>query len=289
MRPIDMADTVAGLRNGKAASTARSPDLYTLLARLFTASLYPPRAVASRTKQKEEARARRLAEEQARTEQARRQRRLRMLGGVLVGAVAVIAVLIAVSAGGKSGTATPIHPSANGVKLPSPKITNLTAAAKAAGCVITDTPAVVAQSSQNRTHVPAGTKVPYATNPPSYGAHYPSPASDGEYKPGHVPAIGYLVHAMEHGRVEYQYRPGLPTQEVRELESLFSEQDGQWAPGQLLLLFPNPTGMPYAVAATAWGHVLGCSTFNPRIFDALRDFRIAYTDRGPEQLGTGAE
>ena len=53
--------------------------------------------MASRTKQKEEARARRLAEERARTERARRDRRLRMVGGVVSAAVAIVAVLIAVS------------------------------------------------------------------------------------------------------------------------------------------------------------------------------------------------
>jgi protein-disulfide isomerase len=60
--------------------------------------------MASRTKQKEEARARRLAEEQARSERVRRQRRLRMLGGVVLGAVVLIAVAVAISSsGGKSG------------------------------------------------------------------------------------------------------------------------------------------------------------------------------------------
>ena len=54
--------------------------------------------MASRTKQKEQLRARRLAEERARAEQARRQRRLRMLGGVVVLAAAVVAVAIAISA-----------------------------------------------------------------------------------------------------------------------------------------------------------------------------------------------
>lgn len=58
--------------------------------------------MASRTKQKEEARARRLAEEQSRSEQARRNRRLQMLGGMLVVAVAIVAVAIAVSSGGSS-------------------------------------------------------------------------------------------------------------------------------------------------------------------------------------------
>lgn len=56
--------------------------------------------MASRTKQKEEARARRLAEEQARAEQDRRRRRLQMLGGVVLIAVAIVAVAIAVSSGG---------------------------------------------------------------------------------------------------------------------------------------------------------------------------------------------
>ncbi len=56
-------------------------------------------AMASRKEQKEQARARRLAEEQARSQQARRNRRLQMLGGVVVIAVAVVAVAIAVSSG----------------------------------------------------------------------------------------------------------------------------------------------------------------------------------------------
>jgi protein-disulfide isomerase len=56
--------------------------------------------MASRTKQKEEARARRLAEEQARAERARRQRRLQMIGGTIVGAIIVVVALILISSGG---------------------------------------------------------------------------------------------------------------------------------------------------------------------------------------------
>jgi protein-disulfide isomerase len=61
--------------------------------------------MASRTKQKEEARARRLAEERARAESSRRHRRTRMLAGVLVGAVIVVVVAIAVSSSGGGGSA----------------------------------------------------------------------------------------------------------------------------------------------------------------------------------------
>lgn len=56
--------------------------------------------MASRTKQKEEARARRLAEEQARAERARRQRRMQMVGGIVLGAVIVVVALILISSGG---------------------------------------------------------------------------------------------------------------------------------------------------------------------------------------------
>ena len=59
--------------------------------------------MASRTKQKEEARARRVAEERAAAERAGRARRTRMLGGVLVLAVVIVVVAIAISASGGSG------------------------------------------------------------------------------------------------------------------------------------------------------------------------------------------
>jgi protein-disulfide isomerase len=76
--------------------------------------------MASRTKQKEEARARRLAEEQARTEHARRQQRIRMVGGtVLVAIVLVVAAVLISSGGGNSGglqTGTTANATVNGVE-----------------------------------------------------------------------------------------------------------------------------------------------------------------------------
>ena len=59
--------------------------------------------MASRTRQKEEARARRLAEERARAEAAQRTRQIRLIGGVVLAAIAVVAVLVAISGGGGSG------------------------------------------------------------------------------------------------------------------------------------------------------------------------------------------
>ena len=56
--------------------------------------------MASRTKQKEEARARRLAEEQARANAARRRQRLQLIVGTVVAAVVVVVALVLISSGG---------------------------------------------------------------------------------------------------------------------------------------------------------------------------------------------
>jgi protein-disulfide isomerase len=75
--------------------------------------------MASRTKQKEEARARRLAEERARTERARRDRRLRTVGGIVLGAIVVVVALIIISSGGNKGgikTGTEATATANAVE-----------------------------------------------------------------------------------------------------------------------------------------------------------------------------
>jgi protein-disulfide isomerase len=58
--------------------------------------------MASRTKQKEQARAARLAAEQAQAEHDRRVRRLRMLIGACVAAVIVVVVAVVVSSGGST-------------------------------------------------------------------------------------------------------------------------------------------------------------------------------------------
>ena len=50
-----------------------------------------------------------------------------------------------------------------------------------------------------------------------------------------------------------------------------------------MVLLPNRT-MAYEVAATAWGHLIGCKKVTDKTFDALRAFRDRYRDQGPEQV-----
>jgi hypothetical protein len=231
--------------------------------------------MSSRQEEKERRRKERLAAEQAAAEGAARKRRMGYLvGGVLAGA-AIAAVVIAVAAGG-GGSKSASKPSASQTKLNAA----LQAKAAAGGCTVNTFP------SEGRQHTES--KVIYKTNPPTSGNHNPIPASDGVYDPGGTPPIGKLVHALEHGRIEYQYHPGTSAAVVAQLTSLMKDpvpnQPGGTQPGGYLqLLFQNPTGMPYAVAATAWTHSITCQTFKgAATLDALRAFRAAYVNKGPE-------
>jgi len=129
-----------------------------------------------------------------------------------------------------------------------------------------------------------GRAVRYTTNPPAFGPHNPTPASDGNYAGQPTPPVGQLVHSLEHGRIQIQYRPGTPGRAVGQLVSLFDEPTGQFGPGAYVQLFANGTRMPDAVAATAWGHVLACPRLGPGAFDAIRAFRATYTLKAPEYI-----
>lgn len=235
-------------------------------------------AVASRKEQKERLRQERLAKEEAsRHADARARLRRNALVGVLgVAAIAGVVIAVASGGGGNSGDKPASAGKVPAVAIPAVKETNLTAAASAAGCALRTFPDFGSQHTTS--------PVTYKTNPPTSGPHYPVPASDGLYDSGSTPPTGRLVHAMEHGRVEIQYRPGTPKRTIGQLETLFNEPAGGQGPGYLTLLFENRTGMRYAVAASAWTHLLACRRLTSRTFDALRAFRKAYLLKGPEVI-----
>ncbi len=87
--------------------------------------------MASRTKQKEEARARRVAEEQALAAQGRRQRQLRTLAGLVIVVAAVIAVVVAVSSGG--GTKPPPRPHSRAAQAATANVDSLLASIPQSG------------------------------------------------------------------------------------------------------------------------------------------------------------
>jgi hypothetical protein len=237
--------------------------------------------VASRQDQKEQRRRERLEREEAERRAAGRRKRLQYVFGGLL-AVAAVGGIVAVLAlgvlGGDDGggPGSPQDPSeaAASVTLPEQKSGDLKAAAEAAGCKLAN-PEIEGSTHEDKAFKASD----YKTNPPTSGNHAPDWYEDGIYAPGDVPELGMLVHTLEHGRIDVQYKPGTPAEDVTKLEALLAETEGYH-----MLLFENTTGMDAAVAATAWGHSLTCAEIGDATWDALRTFRTSYIDKGPEAV-----
>jgi hypothetical protein len=145
--------------------------------------------------------------------------------------------------------------------------------ARAAGCSLRT------HRGEGRAHTTR--RVRYRTNPPTSGDHDPIASEDGVYASTNPPDVEQSVHALEHGRILLQYRSGTPRFRIAQLERLVDE-DVKGAPGYHTLLFRNQTRMPSVVAATAWRVSLTCPRMHRRVFAAVRAFRRAYVDKGPE-------
>ncbi len=229
--------------------------------------------MASRQEEKEARRQARLEQEEAERRAAAGRRRVQIVAGVLAVAIAAVVVVFVVGSGGDDGPAT--DPSADGVTLPERELTDLDEAAEAAGCTVSH-PKDEGRGHDNKTF----TAEDYDTNPPTSGTHFPQWAQDGIYTEETVPQLGELVHTLEHGRINIQYKPGTPPRVVRQLEAFLAEADG----GYHMLLYPNTTDMDAQVAATAWDHMVTCPTVGDETWDVLRAFREAYIDQGPEKV-----
>ncbi|HET8949383.1 MAG TPA: DUF3105 domain-containing protein [Solirubrobacteraceae bacterium] len=236
--------------------------------------------MAHRQEEKEKRRQERLAREEAERKAAARRKRLQYVFGGLL-AVAAVAGIVAVLAlgvlgGDDGGNGNPKSAGdvSSSVKLPEQKTGDLKAAAKAAGCELSNPPI------EGSTHEDKSFKASdYKTNPPTSGNHNPDWYQDGIYNPGDTPKLGMLVHTLEHGRIDVQYNEGTSADDVAKLEALLGETDGYH-----MLLFQNTTGMDGQVAATAWGHSVTCPEINDSTWDALRTFRTSYIDKGPEAV-----
>jgi hypothetical protein len=230
--------------------------------------------MASRQEEKEARRQARLEQEETERRAAARKRRVQIVAGALLAAILIAGGVIALtSGGGDGGSAQPGDPPTTDVKLPEVGEPDLDKAAELAGCTVTHPP------DEGRGHEEKTfTAADYDTNPPTSGTHFPQWAQDGIYTEDTVPQVGELVHTLEHGRINVQYKPGTPPRVVEQLEAFLAESDG----GYHMLLYPNTTDMDAQVAATAWDHMITCPDVTDKTWDALRAFRVRYIDKGPE-------
>jgi uncharacterized protein DUF3105 len=236
--------------------------------------------LSHRQEEKQRRREEREAREKAEKARAAARKRMQLaVGGlVAVAAVAVIVLLVTGTLGGSGGdeeSAAATPEASSNVTIPDQKIGDLQEAAKAAGCKL-ENPEIEGAQHEERTF----TEADYKTNPPTSGNHFPTWSEDGVYPTGSTPPLGELVHTLEHGRIDVQYKPGTPQETVDQLNALLADMED----GYHLLLFENSTNMDAAVAATAWGHSLTCPEMNDQVFDAIRTFRNEYIDQGPENV-----
>jgi hypothetical protein len=237
--------------------------------------------VASRQEEKEARRKERLERERKEAASAARRKRVQMVGGgvLAIAAVAIIVLVVVLGASGGDDDGGEAQAPSSGetanVKLPPQEISNYEEAAKAAGCTLTN-PKFEGASHEEKDFKPSD----YQSNPPTSGNHFPDWYDDGVYAPGTTDNLGMLVHTLEHGRIDVQYKKGTPAADVAKLEALLAEQND----GYHMLLFENTTGMDAQIAATAWTHSLTCPEMNDKVFDAIRTFRARYIDKGPETV-----
>lgn len=231
--------------------------------------------MASRKEQKEALRAERerKANEAASTERRKRMVGFGVAGALVAAAVIAIVVVIASSGGGDSGgssnsrAAEPTDDFQN-APIPKAQATNLEQAASAAKCKVAQFPNAGANHVSGR--------VEYKTNPPTSGNHDQLPAQDGAYTKS--PRMENLVHELEHGRVIIWFQPQAAARLKGQLKSLFDEDDYH------VVLTPNDRKMKPQVAASSWTRSISCPTVSDKTFDALRLFRDRYRDTGPEQV-----
>jgi hypothetical protein len=166
-------------------------------------------------------------------------------------------------------TASPSGPIADPIDIPPPRRRALEDAADAAGCELK-------HPKEEASHVNPPQTVAYRSDPPTSGAHWPIPADDGAYL-REQPRPEELVHSLEHGRIVIHAATPLEQDAKGGLQALFDEDASH-----MLLVITND--LPYDVAATAWGHLLGCTTMSGRVYDAIRAFKARYRDKGPERV-----
>src|SRR4051795_9094055 len=209
--------------------------------------------MASRKEQKEKLRQERLEREQAAAAAAARRKRLGYtVAGVLVAAVVVAIVVVVASGGGGGGGSSASASSWPSGSVPARKTNDMDVAVGQAGCKLLN------PKSEGRGHTEKAQN--YKSQPPSSGAHNPTPASDKAYLKS--PGNEHLMHAREHARLIFWSKAVSPAKVKGNLYALYKEAK------DLVILTPTEDPMPYQVAATAWTQLLGCPAYNDKVPDA---------------------
>ena len=130
--------------------------------------------------------------------------------------------------------------------------------------------------SDGKQHVESGSTIDYAQMPPLSGPHY-NRATEGGYYTG-TPALGNIVHGLEHGAVVIYYTPDATSDAAEQsLREFAVTHTGNW---KSVIVAPNPNDNPEAdYVLTAWRHRLYINDYDARTVHA---FLSEFLGRGPE-------
>lgn len=93
-----------------------------------------------------------------------------------------------------------------------------------------------------------GAQVSYEDTPPVSGQHAALPADCGVH--GQPIPDENMVHTFEHGSVGLLYAPNVDIEQIRALEEIVGEYDGQ------VFSMPYTGGMESPITIAAWGHTM---------------------------------
>ncbi len=124
---------------------------------------------------------------------------------------------------------------------------------------------------------------PYASNPPSSGAHFASPAKSGVYDYEINDKI--VIHNLEHGEIWIAYHPRIPKGVLEDLRRFTEEHSGA-----KIVMAPRSLN-DSDVALVAWRHVYKFNVSGDALSEEeknnIRAFYRARVNRGPEFVPAG--
>jgi hypothetical protein len=119
---------------------------------------------------------------------------------------------------------------------------------------------------------------PYNSNPPSSGAHYPTPANWGIYDYEVNDKI--FIHNLEHGGIWIAYRPSISANVIEDLKDINKEFGGS-----KIVMAPRSAN-DADIAIVAWTRVQKFDLSNGLLSDVqkedIRGFYRAFKNHGPE-------
>lgn len=143
--------------------------------------------------------------------------------------------------------------------------------ATTAGVAGQSRPQIVDYADQGRAHILPGQPHPaYNSNPPTSGAHFPSPADWGFYNEELPDEL--LVHNLEHGGVWISFKDAGDTELIDRLAALSRRF-------RTKVIVTLRTKNDSRLAVVAWGHLMTLDQYNER---AIVDFINRFKNKGPE-------